>query len=566
MAYFGVSKRFRVIAALFTAALWLIFNSAAEANEYDIVIRSGRVIDGTGAPGFFADVAIRDGYIVKIGKVIGRGDREIDAKGRVVSPGWVDIMDQSGSIFLTDARAPNKIRMGVTTAIAGEIAPPVAPNELAKYFDTLEKQGLVINFGTLYSLGEIRRRVMGDTSAAPSDIQLDQMKKQVACAMEQGALGVSSALVYPPGVFQTRDELTELSKVAASYGGFYASHIRDEGIGLVAAIEEAVAIGEAAGLPVEIYHLKAAYRPLGGELMSLAIAAIERARRRGVDVSANLYPYTAAATGLDVTIPPWVFADGKDKAIARLRDPEVRSLLKKQVAAGAGQGWSNFVASSGGWNNIILANPFSQKYERHRLRSIADIARDEAREPADLAWDIMLEGQPNRPLAFYFMMDEADVELALQASWTSIGTDAAAAAKLGEVDALGLAHPRSYGSFARVIAEYVKRRKVLTLEEAIRKMSSLPAGRAGLHDRGRIHVGLRGDLIVFDLETIKDHATWHDPTLPAVGVDYVLVNGELVLDAGHDTSARPGSVLRGKGTEMLHLGAPATILKSPSCH
>jgi N-acyl-D-amino-acid deacylase len=320
--------------------------------------------------------------------------------------------------------------------------------------------------------------------------------------------------------------------------------MRDESGALIEAIEEAVEIGEQSGARVEIFHLKAAYAPGWGVLMPEAIAAIEAARARGVDVAADLYPYPAGGTGLDITVPNRVWVDGEEKGLERLRDLRVREQLKREVAAGSQPGWSNLVEASGGWNHIVLANAFNPEYERYHGRSIADIGADLGRHPADAAWDILLDALPERAMALFFMMDERDIELAIRQPWTSIGSDAAAAASPGEVDALGLPHPRAYGTFPRVIAEYVKERGVLTLPQAVRKMTSWPATRMGLFERGVIREGLRADVVVFDYAEIEDRATWQDPTATPNGIDYVIVNGELAIDDGRYTGAMAGDVLR----------------------
>ena len=513
--------------------------------RYDLVVRGGRVLDGAGNPWVLADVAVRDGRIARVGRVPERGRREIDASGRYVSPGWIDMMDQSGEVLLQNGAAENKVRMGVTTLIGGEGGTPVPAAEIEAYFTRLERQGIAVNFGTYYGAAQARVAAMGDGAGRPTPAQMAKMKSDVARAMEAGAFGIATALIYPPHSFQTTDELVELARVASRCGGFYATHMRDESEHLVAAIREAVAIGERGGVKVEIFHLKAAYAPGWGRLMDEALAEIEAARARGVDVAADLYPYPAGGTGLSITVPNWVFEDGEEQGMSRLRDSTVRARLKREVAAGSLPGWSNLVQASGGWDRVVLANAYNPEYDRHRSRSIAEIARALGRDPADVAWDIVLAALPERAMALFFMMDERDIERALRRPWTSIGSDAASAVTFGAVDALGLPHPRAYGTFPRIIAEYVRERGVLTLEDAVRKMTSWPAARMGLTDRGVIREGLRADLTVFDYDRIEDGATWERPTAPPVGVEYVVVNGVLTLDRGVHTGARAGRVLRG---------------------
>lgn len=518
--------------------------SVAQAPAYDLVIRGGRVLDGAGNPWVRADLALKDGRIVRIGPVAGRGAREIDAAGRYVSPGFIDMMDQSGAVLLRSGAAENKLRMGVTTVIAGEGGLPVEAAKAADYFARLERQGIGVNFGSYYSAAQARVKVMGDAAGAPTPAQMAAMRREVAMAMQAGAFGIATALIYPPESFQTTADLIELAKVAGRCDGFYATHMRDESAGLIEAIQEAIEIGEKAGVKVEIFHLKAAYAPKWGELMPQAIATIAAARARGVDVAADLYPYTAGGTGLSITVPNWVFADGQAKGVARLRDPKLRARLKREVAAGSQLGWSNLVEASGGWDHVVLANPYNPKYERFRQKTFAEIGAALGKDPADAAWDIVLEALPNTAMALFFMMDERDIETALKAPFTSIGSDAAAAAVFGQVDALGLPHPRAYGTFPRVIKTYVKDRQVLTLEDAVRKMTSWPAARMGLPDRGVIREGLRADLVVFDLDELDDVANWEAPTAAPKGIDYVIVNGRLAVDHGSITEAKAGHVLR----------------------
>lgn len=518
----------------------------ADTPKYDVVIRGGRLIDGAGNPWSSGDVAIEDGRIVAIGHIDGHGAREIAAQGLYVSPGWIDMMDQSARAGLAIGRAENKIRMGVTTAISGEGGVPVKAAELADYFGQLQRQGVSINFGSYYATHQARIEVMGDQAGAPSSEQMKAMKERVARAMEAGAFGVATALIYPPASFQNTQDLIELAGVAASYGGLYASHMRDESVDLLKAIGESIEIGERSGARVEIYHLKAAYAPGWGTLMRDAGALIQQARDRGVDIAADVYPYTAGGTGLSVTAPNWIFANGVDAGMQRLADPEVRKRLKRELQEGSQPGWSNLVQAAGGWANVTLANAHSSEYRRYEGMSLQQIAERLHRDPADAAWDIVLAARPERAMAFFHLMSESDVAMALQFPWTSIGSDAGAA-EPGKVPPEGIAHPRAYGTFPRVIAEYVKQRKVLRLEEAVRKMTSWPAARMRLEARGLLRPGMYADITIFDLENLQDLATYENPATFPRGIDYVLVNGQVVLDKGRHTGARPGQVLRGPG-------------------
>ena len=538
----------------FRAALWVLAcvcaaGQAAEVTpEYDVVIRNGRLFDGEGNPYVRADIAIKDGRFAKIGLVTGRGRREIDAGGDDVSPGWIDMMDQSGAVLLKNGLAENKLREGVTTAIAGEGGTPVPSAQIAAYFAQLESQGISLNFGTYYSSAQARVEVMGDVAGRPSPQQIEGMKAHVEEAMRAGAMGIATALIYPPDSFQSTDDLVALARVAARYGGIYASHMRDESAKLLEAIGESIEIGEKTGIQVEIFHFKGAYAPGWGKLVPQAGELIEAARRRGVAIAADMYVYTAGGTGLDITVPNWVWEQGEKRGLERLADPTVRVRLKREVAAGSAPGWSNLIEASGGWDHVMLANAFNPKYDAYRFKSIDYIARQLGQEPADVSWDIVLGAQPKRAMGLFFMMSEADIETALRWPWMSIGSDAGANEGPGTIDAIGLPHPRAYANFPRVIAEYVKKRHVLTLEDAIRKMTSLPATRMRLYDRGAIRSGLKADVTIFSEDRIADVADYTNPTAYPTGIDYVLVNGQVVVDQGRHTGAKPGQVLRGGAT------------------
>ena len=537
-----LKARHAMIAALLFAASSV---SALAAADYDIVIRNGRVMDGAGNPWVAADVAVKGGRIARIGKVPGKGKREIDARGRYVTPGWIDMMDQSGAVLRQSGSAENKLLMGVTTVIAGEGGTPVPADEIPAFFKQLETQGIAVNFGTYYSATQAREEVIGDKSTPPTAAEMGKIKGKVETAMKAGTFGLATALIYPPGSFQTTDELVEILKPSAACQAIYATHMRDESAGLLEGIREAIEIGERAGVKVEIFHLKAAYAPGFGKMMPDAVKLIDEARARGIDVAADMYMYPFAGTGLEITAPNWVYENGFEAAVALLKDPAARERMKKDLAAGPQPGWTNMVYSSGGWQKVVLANPHNPKWEKYRFKSIAEIAEAEGRDPADIAWDIMLEALPKRAVALYFMMDERDIEVALKKPWVSIGSDAGAAPVYGQIDGLGLPHPRAYGNAARTIAEYVKRRPVLTLEDAVRKMTSWPAMRMGLSDRGVLREGLKADITIFDYDRLDDRASFSQPTISPVGIDYVLVNGQLAVDGGKVTGARPGAVLKG---------------------
>lgn len=523
------------------AASLLISNTAPASVEYDIVIRGGRVLDGAGNPWVRADVAIKDGLIVKVGKVPAAGKKEVDARGRYVSPGFIDMQDQSGRLLM-DSGAQNKLRQGITSLIAGEVGTPVPAAEISAWFDEMDKKGIPVNFGTSYAAIQARSKVMGDRAGTPTPEQMAVMREEVATAMRAGVFGISTALIYSPATFQTTADLIELAKVAGQCGGYYSTHMRDESDKLLQSIQEAIEIGEKGGVKVEVYHLKAAYQPLFGKLMPQAVAAINAARARGVDIAADMYVYTAGGTGLNVTVPSWVWADGTEKGLERLRDPAIRARIKKEVAAGSQPDWSNLVFAAGGWDKVMLVGAYAPEYIQYQGKTIADIAKQLKKHPADVAWDIVLAAQPNRASALYFMMSEDDIATGLRQPWTSIGSDASASDRMVP-DGQG-AHPRAYGNFPRVIAEYVKKRKILTLEDAVRKMSGWPAQRMGLSDRGLVREGMRADVIVFDLDKLQDTATFEQPIAAPTGIDDVIVNGVAAIEGGKVTGARAGRVLR----------------------
>jgi N-acyl-D-aspartate/D-glutamate deacylase len=540
---------------LFICLLALNFSLAPVAAQqvgpvYDIVIRNGRVLDGAGNPWIVADVAIKDGRFARIGKVRERGRQEIDATGRYVSPGWIDVMDQSGRALMQNGLAENKLMMGVTTAIGGEGGTPVPADKISEYFAGLEKTGISINFGTYFSETQARVAVLGQDSRAPTPEELQRMKAIMETAMKAGAMGMTTALIYPPSSYATTNELVEVAKVAGQYGGIYASHIRGEGKELVQSIDEAITIGEKGGLPVEIFHLKAAFQPGWGRLMRQAGRKIDEARARGVDVAADMYLYTAGGTGLEAVIPSWAFEGGFEKLLSRLQDPATRARLKREMVTGS-PGWWNIIEAAGGWNGIVLANAQNKDHAHFQGKSLAQIAKEWKKTPADAAFDLVAAGS-GRVTAIYHMMSEQDVITALKFPWTSIGSDAGASLNPGGGDTTALAHPRGYGNFPRLIARYVREKRVLTLEQAIRKMTSWPATRMRLNSRGVIKEGCWADVVIFDYNTIQDRSTYEQPFLYPVGIDYVLVNGQVVIDHGRHTGVRPGHVIYGPGRPRIN--------------
>jgi N-acyl-D-aspartate/D-glutamate deacylase len=520
---------------------------AAQDAPYDIVIRNGRVLDGAGNPWILADVAIKDGRFVKIGKVEGKGKREIDATGKYVSPGWIDMLDASGGVLTRNPLAESKLMMGVTTGIGGEGGTPVPAEKVAEYFAGLEKNGISMNFGTYYGETQARVAVLGQEARDPDSRRDRKMRTIVETAMKAGALGISTALIYPPASYSKTDEIAEMAKVAGRYGGVYSSHIRGEGKELVDAINEAITIGEKGGLPVEIYHLKAAYQPGWGTLMRQAGETIEKARSRGLDVAADMYLYTAGGTSLSAVVPSWAAEGGREKLMERLKDPATRARLKGEIKTGS-PGWWNIVEAAGGWKQIVLASSSNPDHKRFENKNIEQIAKEWNKDPADAAFDLIAESN-GQAGALYFLMTESDVETAIKYPWVSFGSDAAASVQAVDPNTVGNGHPRGYGNFPRVIAEYVRNKKIITLPEAIRKMTSWPATRLRLASRGTIKEGNWADVVIFDYDKIQDNSTYEYPYRPPSGIDQVLVNGQLVIENGKHTGARPGKVLYGPGRQ-----------------
>ena len=523
---------------------------------YDLLIRGGRILDGTGSPWFRGDIAIRDDRIAAVGLLPGARARDtIDATGLLVSPGWIDMLGHSEYPLLADGRALSKITQGITSEITGEVTSVVPMNErtlrelgestrarvdwtdLDGYFAHLERTGTAINLGTFVTVGSVRRAVMGDANRAPSAAELAEMQRHVAAAMRQGALGLSSGLIYAPASYADTEEVLALARVAAEHGGGYASHIRSEGARLVEAIEEAIAIGERAGTWVQIHHLKASGRANWGK-MPLAVAAIEAARDRGVDVSADQYPYRASSTGLDNIIPVWAHAGGTDSLVARLHDPDVRAQLRAEIM-GPRDSVELIGESAGGPTGVMLAGFGTDSLRRYNGMLLSDAATERGEHPIDALFDLLAADRAATQ-AIYFSMSEDDIDYAMKQPWVSVGIDAGAR----DTILRSHPHPRAFGSFPRILCRYVRERGVLTLPDAIRKFTALPAARVGLADRGVVKAGMYADLTIFDERTVCDRATFERPVQTSVGIAHVLVNGIPVLRNGVVTGAQPGRGLR----------------------
>jgi N-acyl-D-amino-acid deacylase len=531
---------------------------------YDLIFAGGRVVDGTGAPWFRADVGIIGDRIASVGDLSkAAAGRRIDAARLVIAPGFIDMMGQSEYRLLVDHRDASKITQGITTEITGEgssIAPlnqrmieegqdvwkryGLVPGwtTLAGYWKAFERSGSAVNLGTFVGAGGIRDLVIGKEDRRARPDELEAMKAAVARAMEEGALGLSTALIYVPDRFASTEEIIALARVAASYGGSYITHQRDEGndnsVGLDASLDEVFRIAREAAIPAEIYHLKTSGKANWGR-MPAVLKRLEEARAQGLDVSADQYPWTASSNGLVDSLPPWLQEGGRDKLLARLQDPEERSRARRE-----------FLADNPDWpdgaSRILITSVINLDLKIYEGRTIAEIARDESKDPLDAIMDIVLadRGNTNRVT---FGMDEEDVRAALKHPLVSVCTDSSGSAEDG-IFSGEKSHPRAWATTARILGHYVRELKLITLEEAVRKMTSLPASRMRLSDRGLLRPGMAADIAAFDPDTVRERSTYADPIHYSEGFEYVMVNGQLVVDGGRITDARPGRPLLGPGS------------------
>jgi N-acyl-D-aspartate/D-glutamate deacylase len=538
--------------------------AAATGEAFDTVIVNGHIIDGTGSPWYTGDLGIRDGHIEAIGNLAAAPRRKtIDAGGRVVAPGFIDMLGQSELTILVDPRLPSKIYQGITTEITGEgnsAAPlndriiagngeyahlKITPDwrTLRQYFARLERQGIGINLASYVGATTVRRMVLGDADVQPSAQQLSAMRRLVRAAMQDGAVGLSTSLQYAPAPYARSEELIALASEAAPYGGIYATHMRSERDAETAAIDEAVRIGREAHIPVEIWHLKVAGKANWGK-MPQVIAQIEAARASGVDISANTYAYPAWFNGFSAFIPPWAHDGGDAALIERLKDPAARERIRRDLLTPGG-GWENEWQDIPGPEAIQIAVVHNPKLLSLQGKRLSAVAADWHEDPIDALCDLLIQDHAETSVAV-FGMSEPDVLLALQQPWVSIDNDSQGTAPEG---VLGQEHPhpRAYGTFPRILRKFVREDHVLGLEDAIRKFSALPAQRMRLVDRGVLKQGMWADVVIFDPATIRDLATFEQPNQLSEGMQYVLVNGVAVIAEGKMTGARPGKVLRGRG-------------------
>jgi N-acyl-D-amino-acid deacylase len=523
----------------------------ASAQDYDLVIRGGRIVDGTGNPSYLGDVAIRQGKIVALGRPSGTAARTIDATGLTVAPGFIDIHNHSDFTIVQDGNAQSMIRQGVTSMIFGE-GGSAAPGRRYKDFDTyfaqLLKQGISTNIGTYVGSSEIWTLVHGQKPGPPSAEELDRLRALVKESMEQGALGVASSLSGPPGSWIDTNTLVAMCEVASRYGGIYSTHMRTEGRGVFESVAEAIEIGKRANVPVDIIHLKIAEHQMWGQMPELT-ATIAAARARGQEVQANVYPYRAGQNNLSSIIPPWAHEGGAQALIGRLKDPALRQRLEDEINHGiAGTNWYNHYTATGGWDGMLLvslSNPQYKKYEGKRMNEVISAM---GKPGIDTLFDLLINNNGSVPTV-YFHHSEDDMKYALKQPWTSIGSDGTAVTTEGPL-AAGNPHPRYFGTFPRILGRYVRDEKVITMEEAIRKMTSANAAKVRQFDRGLLRPGMAADVTVFNAATIIDNATYEKPHQYASGVEYVIVNGKMVLEHGKHSGARPGAILLGPGKKL----------------
>ncbi len=537
----------------------------AVAASYDIIIRNARVIDGSGGPASDAELAIQGDRIARIGNLqSAKGKREIDARGQIVAPGFIDMLGQSEQFVLIDPRAMSKVMMGVTTEITGEgesIAPlnerilkeqedfnrrfnlSVDWRTMGEYFRRLDKQGAGVNLGTFVGATQVREYVIGYDDRPPTPAELERMKRLVADAMKDGALGVSTSLQYVPARFAKTDEIVELAKVSQQYGGIYITHQRSEANAIDDSMKEVFEIARRANIPAEIWHFKTAYKKNWGRMPEM-LRRIEESRRQGLKITADVYPYVAGSTSLSACLPPWALEGGTDRMIARLKEPQTRARLKKEITTDSRE-WENIYLGSGGPSGILIASVVNRDLESSQGKRLTEIASAQNKDPLDALFDFIIadHGQTG---AIFFMMSEDDMKAALKSPFVSICTDNGARATDGPL-AGSKSHPRGWGTYPRILGKYVRDEHLLPLELAIHKMTGLPASNVGLKQRGLLREGYFADITIFNPETVIDRATFEEPNQYPVGINFVIVNGRVEVDNGQRTAAEAGRVLRGPG-------------------
>jgi len=551
--------------ALTFLLLVIVVGLSARAAEYDIVLRRGLIYDGRGGPPLIGDVAIRKDTIAAVGDLTAqRARKEIDVRGLAVAPGFINMLSWANESLIEDGRSESNIRQGVTLEIMGEgesmgplnarmkkdmvslqadIKYPIKWTTLGEYLEHLEKRGVSPNIASFVGATTVRIHELGHADRAPTAAELERMKQLVRNAMEEGALGVGSSLIYAPAFYAKTDELVELCKAASSYGGIYISHIRSEGNQFLQALDELITISREAKIPAEIYHLKAAGQSNWPKL-DAAIQKIEAARASGLRITADMYTYVAGATGLDAAMPPWVQEGGYAEWAKRLKDPTVRERVKREMVTPTDK-WESLYLAAGSPDKVLLVAFKNPKLKPLTGKSLAEVAKLRGKSPEETAMDLVIE-DGSRVGTVYFMMSEDNVRRQIRLPWMSFGSDAESLATRG-VFLKSNPHPRAYGNFARLLGRYVRDEKIITLEEAVHRLTALPAENLKLDRRGVLKPGHFADVVVFDPGKIQDHATFDRPHQYATGVVHVLVNGEQVLKNGKHTGAKPGRVVRGPG-------------------
>jgi N-acyl-D-amino-acid deacylase len=558
-------KTCRRLVSYLSLALAISVWAAPQASPFDLVITNGHIIDGTGSPWYSGDIGIREGKIVAIGNLKDAPrTRTMDARGMVVAPGFIDMLGQSELTILVDPRLPSKIYQGITTEVTGEGGSAAPLNDaiiqadragyehyhitpdwrtLGQYFARLEKQGMGINLATYVGATQVRRMVLGDDDKQPTLAQLEQMKELVRQAMQEGAVGLSTSLEYAPAPYAKTEELIALASEAGKFGGIYATHMRNESDAVLPAIDEALRIGREGHLPVEIWHIKVAGKQNWGRMPEV-IAKINASRANGMDISADTYAYPAWFNSMSAFIPPWAHDGGDAKLVQRLKDPATRARIRKDLMTPSSD-WDNEWQEIPGPEAVLIGVVQNPKLLPLQGKRLSEIAKLWSKDPMDALFDLLIEDNAFTEVAV-FGMSEPDVALVLQEPWVSIDNDSSGTSPEG---ILGQEHPhpRAYGTFPRILRKYVREEKKLTLEEAIRKFSALPAQRMRLTDRGVLKAGMWADVVIFDPATVKDVATFENPNQLSQDMQYVLVNGVPVIDEGKMTGALPGKVLRGPG-------------------
>jgi N-acyl-D-amino-acid deacylase len=545
----------------------LLLAACSPTPQFDVIVRGGTIYDGSGSPGVVADLAIQGDQIAAIGALGDASARsEIDAKGLAVAPGFINMMCWSNESLIEDGRSQSDIRQGVTLEVMGEgnsmgplsdamkqqmresqgdIKYEIEWTTLGEYLQYLEKHGTSPNVASFIGAATPRVYVIGYDDRPPTSEELEKMKDLVRQAMEEGAMGIASSLVYPPGFFAKTEELIELSKVAAKYDGLYASHLRSEGTALVEAVDELIRIAREAGIRGEIYHLKTAGKPNWPKLDQV-IANVEKARAEGLQITADIYTYPAGSTGLNSSMPPWVQDGGFEASIERMKDPQIRKRIAREMNQWSGE-WENMYMQAGGAEGILLVSFKNDALKPLTGKRLSEVAKMRGKSPEETAMDLIIEDD-SRVGTIYFTQSEENLRRKIQLPWVSFCSDSASVAPEG-VFLKSNVHPRAYGSFARVLGKFTREEKLLTIEEAVRKLAALPAQTLKLDRRGLLKEGYFADVVVFDAAKIQDHATFEKPHQYATGVVHVFVNGGQVLKDGEHTGAKPGRFLRGPGVK-----------------